>query len=159
MADNARNRIDRHRHSRPPTLSERRRRALLALVALLACVVAAVVVSTLRDRPSAAADDPQAARTAAMITSPPATTPAPVTPDTAPTSAVPGTFADAMARLGVPLDPHTGWVVAQGLCVRLGQPQYDRFRLAEGVERLFPSVSDEQAHAFVAMVATAVCHR
>jgi hypothetical protein len=29
--------------------------------------------------------------------------------------------------------------------------------MAEGVERLFPSVSDEQAHAFVDMVATTVC--
>jgi hypothetical protein len=162
MADNARNRSDRHRHSRPPTLTERRRRALLALAALaalIAGVVAAVMVSTLQDRSSHAADEPQAARATASITSPPAPTPAPVTPDTAPTSAVPRTFADALARLGVPLDPHTGWVLAQGICVRLGQPEYDQFRLAEGVERLFPSVSDEQAHAFVAMVATAVCHR
>jgi hypothetical protein len=64
-----------------------------------------------------------------------------------------------MQQIGIPLDPHTGWVVAQGICVRLGQPhRYDEFRLAEGVERLFPSVEDEQAHAFVAMVAESVCH-
>jgi hypothetical protein len=63
-----------------------------------------------------------------------------------------------MGGVGIPLDPHAGWVVDQGICVRLEQPEYDQFRLAEGVERLFPSVPDEQAHAFVAVVATSVCH-
>jgi hypothetical protein len=63
-----------------------------------------------------------------------------------------------MRQIGIPLDSHTGWVVAQGICVRLGQPQYDQFRMSEGVERLFPSVPDDQAHEFVAMVAESVCH-
>jgi hypothetical protein len=63
-----------------------------------------------------------------------------------------------MQRSGIPLDPHTGWVVAQGICVRLGQPQYDQFKMSEGIERLFPSVPDEKAHEFVAMVAESVCH-
>jgi hypothetical protein len=70
---------------------------------------------------------------------------------------VPVEFADALQQMGIPLDPHTGWVVAQGICVRLGQPSYDRFRMSEGVERLFPSVPDEKAHEFVDMVATSVC--
>ncbi|MGR6965264.1 hypothetical protein ACU610_12430 [Geodermatophilus sp. URMC 61] len=90
--------------------------------------------------------------------SPPATTAAPTTSETAAASDVPSTFVDAMSQIGIPLDPHTGWVVAQGICVRLGQPQYDQFRMSEGVERLFPSVPDEQAHEFVAMVAESVCH-
>jgi hypothetical protein len=59
----------------------------------------------------------------------------------------------------LPTPCHTGWVVAQGICVRLGQPdKYDQFKLSEGVERLFPSVPDEDAHEFVAMVAEKVCH-
>jgi hypothetical protein len=63
-----------------------------------------------------------------------------------------------MRQIGIPLDPHTGWVVAQGICVRLGQPEYDQFTMSEGVERVVPSVPDEQAHEFVAMVAESVCH-
>ena len=82
----------------------------------------------------------------------------PTATEIAPTSDVPSTFVDAMHQIGIPLDAHTGWVVAQGICVRLGQPQYDQFKLSEGVERLFSSVPDEQAHAFVAMVAESVCH-
>ena len=97
--------------------------------------------------------------TTATSTSPPAPTPAPTTSASASPSDVPADFVDAMAQTGIPLDPHTGWVVAQGICVRLGQPdKSDQFKLSEGVERLFPSVPDEDAHEFVAMVAEQVCH-
>jgi pyruvate/2-oxoglutarate dehydrogenase complex dihydrolipoamide acyltransferase (E2) component len=166
MADNSSHPVDRHRHAhRRP--GDRRRRVLLVVVGAVLAVVAAVLVVASWDRSddaaageaaapaSAAAPAPAAAST--TPSSPPATTPAPTPEDATPTPDVPVQFADAMQQVGIPLDPHTGWVVAQGICVRLGQPSYDQFRLSEGVERLFPSVSDEQAHAFVAMVAESVC--
>jgi hypothetical protein len=160
MAENGGNHPDRHRHSRPPALSDRRRRALfIGLAVLVACAVAAVLVVTLQDRSSKTVAETPVARATTIPTSLPTTTPTPVATATATTSeVVPPTFAAAMGQMGIPLDPHTGWVVAQGICVRLGQPEYDQFRLAEGVERLFPSVGDEQAHAFVAMVASTVCN-
>jgi len=158
MAENGRNHPDRHRHSRPPALKHRRRRVLLIIfAALVACAVTAVLVLTLQDRSSKTVAETPVARTSTIPSSLPTTTPAPVITATATTSEVPRTFTEAIGQIGIPLDPHTGWVIAQGICVRLGQPGYDRFRLAEGIERLFPSVSDEQAHAFVDMVATAVC--
>ena len=140
---------------------------LIAVIVIVA--IAAVLVVLSWDRSS----DAVAERTVALTTTtatppagPPAATPAPAAApapapaasETTTTSDVPAEFAAAMQQIGIPLDPHTGWVVAQGICVRLGQPQYDQFRISEGVERLFPSVPDEQAHAFVAMVAEAVCH-
>jgi hypothetical protein len=165
MADSDPNRPHRHRHRRPPSARDRRRRALLtALAVLLVGALAAVLGLTLQDGTSATAADPPVPRLTAPPTSPPTTTGAPITTNAATTSdastsGVPGTFAAALRRIGIPLDPQTGWVVAQGICVRLEQPAYDQFRLAEGVERLFPAVPDAQAHAFVAMVATAVCQR
>jgi hypothetical protein len=131
---------------------------LIGLAALVACAVAAVLVVALQDRQSEAVAETPVARTTTAPTSLPPATPTPVPTTTAPTSeVVPPTFTEAMSQTGIPLDPHTGWVIAQGICVRLGQPEYDEFRMAEGVERLFPSVSDEQAHAFVDMVASTVC--
>jgi hypothetical protein len=146
---------------------------LLAVIGAVGAVIAAVLVLSSWDRSDdaaageAAADAPAASAPAASApapaaasttpTSPPPTTPAPTTSAAAPTSDVPVEFADAMQQIGIPLDPHTGWVVAEGICVRLGQPSYDQFRMSEGVERLFPSVTDEQAHEFVAMVAESVC--
>jgi pyruvate/2-oxoglutarate dehydrogenase complex dihydrolipoamide acyltransferase (E2) component len=164
MADKSSSPSDRHRHAHRPAPSHRNRRLLLIAVGALAAVIAAVlVVSTGDESDDAAADQavapaPAAASTSPATTSPSAAPPAPTTDQAAPTSDVPVEFADAMREIGIPLDPHTGWVVAQGICVRLGQPQYDQFRMSEGVERLFPSVADEQAHEFVAMVAESVCH-
>jgi pyruvate/2-oxoglutarate dehydrogenase complex dihydrolipoamide acyltransferase (E2) component len=164
MADKSSSPSDRHRHAHRPAPSHRNRRLLLIAVGALAAVIAAVlVVSTGDGSDDAAADqavapDPAAASTSPAPTSPSAAPPAPTTDQAAPTPDVPVEFADAMREIGIPLDPHTGWVVAQGICVRLGQPQYDQFRMSEGVERLFPSVADEQAHEFVAMVAESVCH-
>jgi hypothetical protein len=165
MADKSSSPSDRHRHAHRPALRHRRRRLLLIAVGVLvASALAAVLVLSSWDRSDDAAADqavapaPAAATTSSTPASPPAATPAPTTEQTTPTSDVPVEFADAMRQTGIPLDPHTGWVVAQGICVRLGQPSYDQFRLSEGVERLFPSVSDEQAHEFVAMVAESVCH-
>jgi hypothetical protein len=158
---------DRHRHAHRPAPSKRRRYVVLAGVTALVVAVIAVVLGVFSwDRSDDAVADQAVASPAASTTptGPPATTPAPApapapTPEeAAPTPEVPVEFAGAMQQLGIPLDPHTGWVVAQGICVRLGQPSYDQFRMSEGVERLFPSVSDEQAHAFVAMVAESVCH-
>ena len=162
MADNSVHPSARHRHAHRPAPKHRRRRVLLIAVSVLV-VSALAIVLVVRpwDRSGdVVADQPVAARTTtATSTSPPATTPAPTASETATTSDVPSTFVDAMQQIGIPLDAHTGWVVAQGICVRLGQPaQYDEVRMAEGVERLFPSVPDEQAHAFVAMVAASVCH-
>jgi hypothetical protein len=167
MADKSSSPFDRHRHAhRPATGGRRRRPLLIAVGVLVAAVVAAVLVFTTWDRPDdavagqAVAPAPAAASTtpAPAPSSSPAATPSPTTGETTPTPDVPVEFADAMRQVGIPLDPHTGWVVAQGICVRLSQPQYDQFTMSEGVERLFPSVPDEQAHAFVAMVAESVCH-
>jgi hypothetical protein len=160
MADNSSPPVDRHRHAhRRP--GDRRRRVLLGVVGAVLAVVAAVLVLSSWDRSDdAAAGEAAAPAPAAASTtpsSPPATAPAPTPDDATPTPDVPVEFTDRMQQIGISLDPHTGWVVAQGICVRLGQPSYDQFRLSEGVERLFPSVSDEQAHAFVAMVAESVC--
>ena len=165
MADKSSSPSDRHRHAHRQAPRHRRRHVLLAIVGVLAVsALAAVLVLFTGDRSDGAAADqavaptPAAASTSPAPASPPAATPAPTTEQTTPTSDVPVEFADAMRQTGIPLDPHTGWVVAQGICVRLGQPQYDQFRMSEGVERLFPSVADEQAHEFVAMVAESVCH-
>jgi hypothetical protein len=171
MADNSASPppSDRHRHAHRPAPSKRRRYVVLAGVTALVVAVIAVVLGVFSwDRSDdAVADQPVASPAASTTpTGPPATTPAPAPPPTptpkpaeaTPTPEVPVEFAGAMQQMGIPLDPHTGWVVAQGICVRLGQPSYDQFRMSEGVERLFPSVSDEQAHAFVAMVAESVCH-
>ena len=152
----------RHRHAQPPAPGDRRRRVLLTAVGVVVLAVAAVLVVLSWNRPedATAGQDLAAATTTATSTSPPAPTSAPTTSASAPPSDVPADFVDAMAQTGIPLDPHTGWVVAQGICVRLGQPdKYDQFKLSEGVERLFPSVPDEDAHEFVAMVAEQVCHR
>jgi hypothetical protein len=131
---------------------------LIGLAALVACAVAAMLIVSLQDRSSRTVAETPVARTTTAPTSLPAAPPTPVPTAPATTSdVVPPTFAEAMDQIGIPLDPHTGWVVAQGICVRLGQPEYDEFRMAEGVERLFPSVSDEQAHAYVDMVASTVC--
>jgi hypothetical protein len=134
----------------------------LTTVGALVAVIAAVLVLSTWDRSDdAAAGQPVAPAPAAASTtppSPPATTSAPTAEEPTPTSDVPVEFAEAMRQIGIPLDPDTGWVVAQGICVRLAQPSYDQFKLSEGVERLFPAVPDEQAHAFVAMVAESVCH-
>jgi hypothetical protein len=156
---------DRHRHAHRPAPSRRHRYVLLTVVsALVFTVIAAVLVLASWDRSDdAVADQPVASPVASTTptslpaATPPAPTPAPAAGGTAATPDVPAEFAAAMQQIGIPLDPHTGWVVAQGICVRLGQPQYDQFRLSEGVERLFPSVEDEQAHEFVAMVAESVC--
>jgi hypothetical protein len=161
MAGNGRNASDCHRHSRPAAPMDRRRRVLLAVFAILVtCAVAAVLVLTLLDRSSTSGAEAPVASTSTVPSSLPSTISAPMTTNPATSSeVVPPTFAAAMGRIGISLDPHTGWIVAQGICVRLRQPEYDQFRLAEGVERLFPRVSDARAHAFVAMVATSVCHR
>jgi hypothetical protein len=168
MADNGSHPSSRHRHAHRAAPAHRRRRMLL-IAACVIVAIAAVLVVLSWDRSS----DAVAERTVALTTTtatppagPPAPTPAPAAApapapaasETTTTSDVPAEFAAAMQQIGIPLDPHTGWVVAQGICVRLGQPQYDQFRISEGVERLFPSVPDEQAHAFVAMVAESVCH-
>jgi hypothetical protein len=170
MADNGSHPSSRHRHAHRAAPVHRRRRMLLIAVGVIVAIAAVLVVLSW-DRSS----DAVAERTVALTTttatppaSPPAPTPAPAptlapapaqaASETATTSDVPAEFAAAMQQIGIPLDPHTGWIVAQGICVRLGQPQYDQFRMSEGVERLFPSVPDEQAHAFVAMVAESVCH-
>jgi hypothetical protein len=161
MAAPGRNHPDRHRHSQPPAPKDQRRRVLVGVAAVLAiCAVVAVLVVTLLDRSGRTLAETPAARTTPAPAGPPTTAAVPMTAAGATSSeVVPPTFAEAMGQTGIPLDPQTGWVVAQGICVRLGQPGYDQFRMAEGVERLFPSVSDEQAHAFVAMVATTVCRR
>jgi hypothetical protein len=161
MAETGRGHPSHHRHRRPPAPTDRRRRVLIiAFAVLVACAVAAVLVISGQERSNDAVAGTPAGQMTAATTSGPTTAAAPVTTEAATASeVVPGAFAEAMGPIGIPLDPHTGWVIAQGICVRLGQPQYDQFRLAEGVERLFPSVTDEQAHAFVAMVATSVCHR
>ncbi|WP_091151674.1 hypothetical protein [Geodermatophilus africanus] len=127
-------------------------------------MIAAVLVVSSWDRSDdavagqAVAPAPAAASTTPTPTSLPPATPGPTTGETTTTPDVPVEFADAMRQIGIPLDPHTGWVVAEGICVRLGQPEYDQFTMSEGVERVFPSVPDEQAHEFVAMVAESVCH-
>ena len=165
MADKSSSPSDRHRHAHRPALRHRRRRLLLIAVGVLvASALAAVLVLSSWDRSDdAVADQPVASPVASTTptslpaATPPAPTPAPAAGGTAATPDVPAEFAAAMQQIGIPLDPQTGWVVAQGICVRLGQPQYDQFRLSEGVERLFPSVEDEQAHEFVAMVAESVC--
>ena len=168
MADNGSHPSSRHRHAHRAAPAHRRRRMLLIAVIVIVAIAAVLVVLSW-DRSS----DAVAERTVALTTTtatppagPPAATPAPAAaPAPAPAASettttldVPAEFAAAMQQIGIPLDPHTGWVVAQGICVRLGQPQYDQFRISEGVERLSPSVPDEQAHAFVAMVAESVCH-
>ena len=161
MADNSVHPSARHRHAHRSAPRRRRRRVLLIAVSVLvvSALAIALVVRLWDPSGDAVADQPVAATTTtAPPSSPPPTTPAPTASETATTSEVPSTFVDAMQQIGIPLDAHTGWVVAQGICVRLGQPEYDQARMAEGVERLFPSVPDEQAHAFVAMVAASVCH-
>ena len=161
MTDNSVHPSARHRHAHRSAPRRRRRRVLLIAVSVLVVSALAIVLVVRLWDPSgdAVADQPVAVTTTtATPSSPPPTTPAPTASETATTSDVPSTFVDAMQQIGIPLDAHTGWVVAQGICVRLGQPEYDQARMAEGVERLFPSVPDEQAHAFVAMVAASVCH-
>jgi hypothetical protein len=151
-----------HRHAPQPAPRDGRRRLLLIAVGVLVAIAAVLVVS-LWDRSGDAVADRAAATRSASSTpsSPPATTstptPTPTPAETAATPDVPAAFADAMEQIGIPLDPHTGWVLADGICVRLAQPEYDEYRMAEGIERLFPSVPDEQAHDFVAMVAESVC--
>ena len=161
MADDSLHPSDRPRHAHRPARTDRRRRErLIAVSVLIISAVAALLVGLSWDRSNDAVAD-QAVATPVASTTPtslPAPTPAPAAGGTATTPDVPREFVDAMQQIGIPLHPHTGWVVAQGICVRLGQPQYDQFKLSEGVERLFPSVPDEQAHAFVAMVAESVCH-
>lgn len=149
-----------HRHAHHPTPGDRRRRlSLIAVGVLVAAIAAALGIASGDGSSEAVADQPVAATSAAPTSLPAPTvtvtaTPTPTAPD------VPGSFVDAMHQLGIPMDVGTGWAVAQGICVRLGQPaKYDEYKMAEGVERLFPSVPDEQAHAFVDMVATSVCHR
>jgi hypothetical protein len=79
--------------------------------------------------------------------------------DSTTAQAPPASFLSAMDGINIPWDPQTGWEIAQGICVRLEQTNpYDEFSLAENIERLFPSVSDESAHEFVAMVAASVCN-
>ena len=159
MADDSRHPSDRPRHAHRPAQTDRRRRGrLIAVSVLIISAIAAVLVGLSWDRSDDAVADQPVTPTTVTVPSAPATTPTPTATETAPTSDVPSTFVDAMHQIGIPLDAHTGWVVAQGICVRLGQPQYDEFKLSEGVERLFPSVPDEQAHEFVAMVAESVCH-
>lgn len=165
MADKSSSPSDRHRHARRPAPRDRRRRLLLIAVGVLvAAALAVVLVLSTGDRSDDAAADqavapaPAAASTSPTPTSPSAAAPAPTTEQATPASDVPVEFADAMRQIGISLDPQTGWVVAQGICVRLQQPEYDQFRMSEGVERLFPSVEDEHAHEFVAMVAESVCH-
>ena len=144
---------------------------LIAVIVIVA--IAAVLVVLSWDRSSNAVAERTVALTTTTATPPagppaptpapaaaPAPAPAPAASETTTTSDVPTEFTAAMQQIGIPLDPHTGWVVAQGICVRLGQPdKYDQFKLSEGVERLFPSVPDEDAHEFVAMVAEQVCPR
>ena len=150
-----------HRHAPQPAPREGRRRLLLIAVGVVLVAIAAVLVVSLWDGSGDAVADRAAATRSASSTpsSPPATTstPTPTPAETEATSDVPAAFADAMEQIGIPLDPHTGWVLADGICVRLAQPEYDEYRMAEGIERLFPSVPDEQAHDFVAMVAESVC--
>ena len=149
-----------HRHAPQPAPRDGRRRLLLIAVGVLVAIAAVLVVSSWDRSSDAVADRAAATRSASSTpSSPPATTstPTPTPAETEATSDVPAAFADAMEQIGIPLDPHTGWVLADGICVRLAQPEYDVDRMAEGIERLFPSVPDEQAHDFVAMVAESVC--
>jgi len=149
-----------HRHAPQQAPRDGRRRLLLIAVGVLVAIAAVLVVSSWDGSGDAVEDRAAATRSASSTpSSPPATTstPTPTPTETAATPDVPTAFADAMEQIGIPLDPHTGWVLADGICVRLAQPEYDQFRMAEGIERLFPSVSDEQAHDFVAMVAESIC--
>jgi hypothetical protein len=149
-----------HRHAPQPAPRDGRRRLLLIAVSVLVAIAAVLIVSSWDRSGDAVADRAAATRSASSTpSSPPATTstPTPTPAETAATPDVPAAFADAMEQIGIPLDPHTGWVLADGICVRLAQPEYDEYRMAEGIERLFPSVPDEQAHDFVAMVAESVC--
>jgi hypothetical protein len=149
-----------HRHAPQPAQRDGRRRLLLIAVGVLVAIAAVLVVSSWDGSGDAVEDRAAATRSASSTpSSPPATTstPTPTPAETEATSDVPAAFADAMEQIGIPLDPHTGWVLADGICVRLAQPEYDEYRMAEGIERLFPSVPDEQAHDFVAMVAESVC--
>jgi hypothetical protein len=149
-----------HRHAVRPRPEDRRRNALLIAVSVLVVAAIAVVLVVLSwDRSGDAVAERSVAPPAATSTpaDTPATTPAATAGEAATTPDVPADFVAAMQQVGIPLDPHTGWIVAQGICIRLGQPQYDQFRMAEGIERLFPSVPDDRAHAFVAMVAESVC--
>jgi hypothetical protein len=157
---------DRHRHAHRP-VPRRRRSALLitGIAVLVAAIAAALVLASWDGTDEADAADRAVASPAASTTpvdssvptSPPPTAPALSAEGTASTPDVPEEFAAALQQMGIPLDAHTGWAVAQGICVRLEQPEYDQFRMSEGVERLFPAVEDEQAHDFVAMVADSVC--
>jgi hypothetical protein len=158
MAGNGAGPAAHHRHAHHPTPRDRRRRLSLVAVGVLVAAIAAALGIASWDRSSEAVAEQPVAATSAAPTSLPAPT---VTVTATPTGPdVPSSFVDAMHQLGIPLDVGTGWAVAQGICVRLGQPaRYDEYKMAEGVERLFPSVPDEQAHAFVDMVATSVCHR
>ena len=130
--------------------------SLIAVGVLVVAVIAAALVASNDGSSDAVAGQPAGASSAAPTSLP---SPTVTVTATATASDVPGSFVDGMHQLGIPLDAGTGWAVAQGICVRLGQPsRYDEFDMAEGIERLFPSVPDEQAHAFVDMVATSVCH-
>jgi hypothetical protein len=161
MADNGSPPAAHHRHARHPRPGDRRRRLSLIAVGVLvvAAIAVALVVASSDGSSTAVADQPIAATAPTPTKTPVPTVTVTATATATSTSDVPGTFVDAMQQLGIPLDADTGWAVAQGICVRLGQPaRYDEFTMAEGIERLFPSVHDEQAHAFVDMVATSVCH-
>ncbi|MGR7026404.1 hypothetical protein [Geodermatophilus sp. URMC 62] len=156
---------DRHRHAHRPVPRRRRSALLIAGIVVLVAAIAAVLVlasgdgSDEADAADRAVASPAASTTpvASSESSPPPTAPALSAEEPASAPDVPEEFAASLQQMGIPLDAHTGWVVAQGICVRLGQPEYDQFRMSEGVERLFPSVEDEQAHDFVAMVAESVC--
>jgi hypothetical protein len=160
MADNSTSSPDRHRHAHRPAPREHRHVRLAVAGAIVVAAIAAVLVLYSWDRSDDAVAEQRATSPVASTpsTSPPATTAAPTPEETAAAPDVPGEFVEAMQQLGIPLDASTGWYVAEGICIRLGQPEYDQFTMSEGVERLFPSVSDEQAHEFVAMVADSVCH-
>jgi hypothetical protein len=162
MADDGPHASAGHRHAHRSARTGRR--WLVPLIALSVLVVVAIMVA-LVVRTGNGSGDAAAERTTATpsaSTTPgsvAATTSAPTPSEAATTPDVPPDFVDAMQQTGIPLDPHTGWVLAEGICVRLGQTdRYNQFAMAEGIERLFPSVSDEQSHAFVAMVAASVCH-
>jgi hypothetical protein len=159
VADNGSQPTAHHRHAQHPTPTDRRRLVLVIAVGVLVVAgIPAVLIAAAWDRSGDAVADQPVAATAATPTSMPTPTVTVTATETA--SGVPSSFADAMQQVGIPLDVDTGWAIAQGICVRLGQPaHYDQFKMAEGIERLFPAVPDEQSHAFVAMVATSVCHR
>ena len=113
MADDSLHPSGRPRHAHRPAQADRRRRGrLIAVSVLIISVIAAVLVGLSWDRSGNAVADQPVAPTTVTVTSAPATTPTPTATETAPTSDVPSTFVDAMRQIGIPLDAHTGWVVA-----------------------------------------------